>query len=155
MKKTNAVRILESNNIPFEVFEYEFNDDEINAVSVAGKINALPETVFKTLVAIGDKTGYVVFIIPGNAELNLKKAAKESGNKSVEMIKARDLLSVTGYIRGGCSPIGMTKKYPTFLEETSQLFEQIYVSAGVRGMQIKLSPYDLIFIIDAQIKDII
>jgi len=155
MKKTNAVRILESNNIPFEIFDYEFNEDEIDAICVAGKINALPETVFKTLVATGDKTGIVVFVIPGNAELNLKKAAKVSGNKSVEMIKAKDLLSVTGYIRGGCSPIGMIKKYPTFIEETSQLFEYIYVSAGVRGMQMKLSPYDLSIITDAKYTDLI
>jgi Cys-tRNA(Pro)/Cys-tRNA(Cys) deacylase len=155
MKKTNAVRILESNNIPFELFEYEFNEDEIDAVSVAGKINASPEMVFKTLVAQGDKTGIVVFVIPGNAELNLKKAAKVSGNKNVEMIKAKDLLSITGYIRGGCSPIGMSKKYPTFIEETSQLYEQIYFSAGVRGMQIKLSPFDLVKITEAEFSDLI
>jgi Cys-tRNA(Pro)/Cys-tRNA(Cys) deacylase len=155
MKKTNAVRILESNNIPFELFEYEFNEDEIDAVSVAGKINASPETVFKTLVAQGDKTGYVVFVIPGNAELNLKKAASVSGNKRVEMIKAKDLLSITGYIRGGCSPIGMSKKYPTFIEETSQLYEQIYFSAGVRGMQIKLSPFDLVKVTEAEFSDLI
>lgn len=155
MKKTNAVRILESNNIEFELFEYEFNEDEIDAVSVANKINAPAEAVFKTLVAIGDKSGYVVFIIPGNAELNLKKAAKVSGNKSVEMIKAKDLLSVTGYIRGGCSPIGMTKKYPSYLEETSQLFEKIYFSAGVRGMQVKVSPHDLVKVTDSTFADII
>jgi Cys-tRNA(Pro)/Cys-tRNA(Cys) deacylase len=155
MKKTNAVRILERNNISFELFEYEFNEDEIDAVSVAKKINAPPETVFKTLVATGDKTGIVVFVIPGNAELNLKKAAKVSGNKNVEMLKAKDLLSVTGYIRGGCSPIGMIKKYPTYIEETSQLFEQIYASAGVRGMQMKLSPLDLSKIIEAEFADLI
>lgn len=155
MKKTNAVRILESNNIPFELFEYEFNEDEIDAVSVAEKINASPETVFKTLVAVGDKTGIVVFVIPGNAELNLKKAAKVSGNKSVEMIKAKDLLSVTGYIRGGCSPIGMIKKYPTYLEETSQLFDKIFVSAGVRGMQMRLSPFDIARISESVFADLI
>lgn len=155
MKKTNAVRILESNNIPFELIEYEFNEDEIDAVSVAMKINVPSEMVFKTLVAIGDKTGIVVFVIPGNAELNLKKAAKVSGNKSVEMIKAKDILSVTGYIRGGCSPIGMIKKYPTYLEETSQLFDRIFVSAGVRGMQMKLSPYDLLIIAESKYTDLI
>jgi Cys-tRNA(Pro)/Cys-tRNA(Cys) deacylase len=155
MKKTNAVRILESNNISFETFEYEFNEDEIDAISVAKKINAPEDVVFKTLVADGDKTGYVVFIIPGNAELNLKKAAKESGNKSVEMIKVKDLLSVTGYIRGGCSPIGMNKKYPTYIEETSQLFDQIYVSAGVRGMQMKIAPQDLANLTDAEIVNLI
>jgi Cys-tRNA(Pro)/Cys-tRNA(Cys) deacylase len=155
MKKTNAVRILESNNLHFELFEYEFNEDEIDAVSVANKIGVPPEMVFKTLVAQGDKTGYVVFVIPGNAELNLKKAATASGNKKVEMIKAKDLLSVTGYIRGGCSPIGMSKKYPTYIEETSQLFDFIYFSAGVRGMQIKLPPVELAQIIEAYFSDII
>jgi Cys-tRNA(Pro)/Cys-tRNA(Cys) deacylase len=155
MKKTNAIRILENNNIQFELFEYEFNEDEIDAVSVARKVNVNPETVFKTLVAEGDKTGIVVFIIPGNAELNLKKAALISGNKKVEMIKAKDLLSVTGYIRGGCSPVGMLKKYPTYIEETSQLFDHIYVSAGVRGMQMKLSPISLVNLTDAVFSDLI
>ena len=132
MKKTNAVRILDSNNIHYKLFEYEFNEDEIDAISVANKINAPHDQMFKTLVATGDKTGVVVFVIPGNAELNLKKAAMVSGNKKIEMIKVKDLLPLTGYIRGGCSPIGMTKKYITFIEETSQLFYTIYVSSGIR-----------------------
>ena len=155
MKKTNAVRILESNNLNFEILEYEFNEEEIDAVSVANKISAPPEMVFKTLVAIGDKTGYVVFVIPGNAELNLKKAASASGNKSVEMIKAKDLLSVTGYIRGGCSPVGMIKKFPTFVEETAQLFDFIYFSAGIRGMQVKMNPSDLTAIIDFEYANLV
>jgi len=155
MKKTNAVRILENNNLHFELFEYEFNEEEIDAVSVANKISAPPETVFKTLVAVGDKTGYVVFVIPGNAELNLKKAASASRNKSVEMLKAKDLLSVTGYIRGGCSPVGMSKKYPTFIEETSQLFDFIFFSAGIRGMQVKLPPGDLAEITSAEFANLI
>ncbi len=155
MKKTNAVRILESRNLKFETKEYEVSEDEIDAVSVANKIGAPPETVFKTLVAKGDKTGFVVFVIPGNAELNLKKAAAASGNKSVEMIKAKDLLTVTGYIRGGCSPIGMTKKFPTYIEETSQLFDTIYFSAGVRGMQIMLPPADLAETTEAVFADLI
>ncbi len=155
MKKTNAVRILESGNFKFETREYEVNEDEIDAVSVANKIGAPPETVFKTLVTKGDKSGYAVFVIPGNAELNLKKAAAASGNKSVEMIKAKDLLAVTGYIRGGCSPIGMTKKYPTYLEETSQLFDKIFFSAGIRGMQIVLPPSDLAEAADAVFADLV
>ncbi len=155
MKKTNAVRILESRNFKFETREYEVSEDEIDAVSVANKIGVPPETVFKTLVAKGDKSGYVVFVIPGNAELNLKKAAAASGNKSVEMIKAKDLLAVTGYIRGGCSPIGMLKKYPTFIEETSQLFDYILFSAGIRGMQIVLPPSDLADVTDAVFADLI
>jgi Cys-tRNA(Pro)/Cys-tRNA(Cys) deacylase len=155
MKKTNAVRILDSNNIQYELFEYEFNEDEIDAVSVANKINAPHEQVFKTLVATGDKTGIVVFVIPGNEELNLKKAATASGNKKIEMIKVKDLLALTGYIRGGCSPVGMTKKYPTYIEETSQLFEKIYVSSGIRGMQMLVSPADLVNITDAALSDLI
>ncbi len=155
MKKTNAVRILESGNFKFETREYEVNEDEIDAVSVANKIGAPPETVFKTLVARGDKSGYTVFIIPGNAELNLKKAAAASGNRSVEMIKAKDLLAVTGYIRGGCSPIGMTKKYPIYIEETSQLFDKIFFSAGIRGMQIVLPPSDLAEAADAVFADLV
>jgi Cys-tRNA(Pro)/Cys-tRNA(Cys) deacylase len=155
MKKTNAVRILDSNNIQYKLFEYEFNEDEIDAVSVANKINAPHDQVFKTLVTVGDKTGVNVFIIPGNSELNLKKAASASGNKNIEMIKVKDLLTLTGYIRGGCSPVGMTKKYPTFIEETSQLFDAIYVSSGIRGMQMLLSPADLAALTEAQFADLI
>lgn len=155
MKKTNAVRILDSNNIHYQLFEYEFNEDEIDAISVANKINAPHEQVFKTLVATGDKSGVVVFVIPGNAELNLKKAATSSRNKNIEMIKVKDLLSLTGYIRGGCSPIGMTKKYLTFIEETSQLFDKIYVSSGIRGMQMLLSPADLAGITESSFADLI
>jgi Cys-tRNA(Pro)/Cys-tRNA(Cys) deacylase len=155
MKKTNAVRILELNNIKHELFDYEFNEDEIDAISVADKINAAHEEVFKTLVAAGDRTGTGVFVIPGNAELNLKKAASASGNKKIEMIKVKDLLPLTGYIRGGCSPIGMSKKYPTYIEESSQIFEMIYVSAGVRGMQMKISPADLASLTDAEFCDLI
>ncbi len=155
MKKTNAVRILESNSISYELFSYEFNEDEIDAVSVANKINAPHEQVFKTLVASGDKTGTVVFVIPGNEELNLKKAASASSNKKIEMIKLKDLLPLTGYIRGGCSPVGMIKKYPTFIEETSALFDRIYVSSGIRGMQMLLSPADLANVTDAVFSDLI
>lgn len=155
MKKTNAVRILDSFKIEYELFEYEFNEDEIDAVSVAKKINAPHEQVFKTLVATGDKTGTVVFVIPGNEELNLKKAATSSGNKKIEMIRVKDLLGLTGYIRGGCSPIGMTKKYPTYIEETSQLFEKIYVSSGVRGMQMLISPSDLVSVSEAEYANLI
>ncbi|MCX6157613.1 MAG: Cys-tRNA(Pro) deacylase [Ignavibacteriae bacterium] len=155
MKKTNAVRILDSNNIQYELFEYEFNEDEIDAVSVANKISAPHDQVFKTLVATGDKTGTVVFVIPGNEELNLKKAATASGNKKIEMIKVKDLLSLTGYIRGGCSPVGMTKKYPTYIEETSQLFEKIYVSSGVRGIQMLVSPAELTDVTEAVFSDLV
>jgi Cys-tRNA(Pro)/Cys-tRNA(Cys) deacylase len=155
MTKTNAVRILESKKIKFKTFEYEFDENELDAISVARKISANPETVFKTLVARGDKNGINVFVIPGNFELNLKKAATASGNKKVELIKVKELLPLTGYIRGGCSPIGMKKNFPTYIDESAQLFEEIYVSAGVRGMQIYLSPEDLLNICVGEFADLI
>jgi Cys-tRNA(Pro)/Cys-tRNA(Cys) deacylase len=143
MPKTNAVRILESKSIKFSIFEYDFDEDKLDAVTVALKLNAEIESVFKTLVTFGDKTGYNVFCIPSNFELDLKKAAKASGNKSIEMIKVKDLFEITGYIRGGCSPVGMKKQFPTFIDETALLFPEIYVSAGLRGMQMKINPEDL------------
>ena len=153
--KTNAVRILESNKIPHETLEYQFNEDEIDAVSVAHKIGADPETVFKTLVARDEKNEIKVFVIPGNFELNLKKAAAVSSSKKIEMIKVKELQPLTGYIRGGCSPIGMKKLYPTFIDETAQLNEKISVSAGIRGMQILISPDDLLNVVDAVFVDLI
>ena len=154
MPKTNAIRILESKGIKHSVFSYEFNEDEIDAISVVRKIGAEPESVFKTLVTLGDKNGINIFCIPANTELNLKKAAKVSRNKNIEMIKLKDILAITGYIRGGCSPIGMKKNYPTYIDETALLLEEIYISAGIRGMQIKLSPNDLINLIEADFADI-
>ena len=153
--KTNAVRILESKEVAFSLHEYEVDEEAIDAVTVAGKIGADPETVFKTLVARGDRTGYAVFVIPGNCELNLKKGAAASGNKSIEMLKVKDLLPVTGYIRGGCSPVGMKKDFPVFIDETAQLFDRIYVSAGMRGMQIHLSPDDLKNAVSAAYADLV
>jgi Cys-tRNA(Pro)/Cys-tRNA(Cys) deacylase len=155
MSKTNAIRILELAKIPHSFASYEYSEDEIDAVSVAKKINLNPELVYKTLVTIGDKSGIFVFIIPGNFELNLKKAAQSSGNKKIEMLSTKDLLRYTGYIRGGCSPIGMKKKYPSFIEETAQLNPEIYVSAGIRGMQIKISPIDLRNVIEGKFSDLI
>jgi Cys-tRNA(Pro)/Cys-tRNA(Cys) deacylase len=155
MSKTNAIRILESRKIKFEAFSYEVDEDDLSGDTVALKMNADPETVFKTLVCIGDKTGHIVFCIPVTQELNLKKAATASGNKKVEMIKLKDLLTLTGYIRGGCSPIGMKKHFPTFIDETAQLFEKIFVSAGVRGTQINVNPDDLLKIINGSYADLI
>ena len=153
--KTNAIRILESKNISHSIIEYKSNEEEINAVSVANKIGALPETVFKTLVARNDRNEIIVFVIPGNFELNLKKAAKVSGSKSVEMIKVKELQPLTGYIRGGCSPIGMKKLFRTFIDETAQLYDNIYCSAGMRGMQVNLSPIDLASLVDAEFVDLL
>lgn len=153
--KTNAIRILESKNISHSIIEYKSNDEEIDAVSVANKIGALPETVFKTLVARNELNEIIVFVIPGNFELNLKKAAKASGSKSVEMIKVKELLPLTGYIRGGCSPIGMKKQYRTFIDETAQLYDKIYCSAGSRGIQVNISPSDLSSLVNAGFTDLI
>lgn len=155
MSKTNAVRILESKNISFTLKSYEVDESDLSAVTVALKIGAEPEQVFKTLLTRGDKTGIIVFCIPGNYELNLKKAASVSGNKSIEMVKANEVLSLTGYLRGGCSPIGMKKSFPTFLDETANIFDKIYVSAGVRGSQIFLNPVDLKNLVNAEFADLV
>ena len=155
MNKTNVIRILEKLNISHSTIEYTTNEDELDAITVANKINADPEKVFKTLVARGDKSGVVVFVIPGNYELDLKKSATISDNKKIEMIKVKEINSITGYIRGGCSPIGMKKHYPTFIDESALLFDQIFVSAGVRGMQLNISPNDLIEVTNAKVGDLI
>lgn len=155
MSKTNAIRILESKSINFQTFEYEVSEDDLSGETVAHKINADPDCVFKTLVGRGDKTGLVVFCIPVTTELDLKKAAITSDNKKVEMIKMRELFPLTGYVRGGCSPIGMKKLYPTFIDETAQLFDKIYFSAGVRGTQLLMNPVDLINVVEGKFADLI
>ena len=155
MTKTNAVRILESHNISFSTVSYEVDENDLTGETVANKIGADAEIVFKTLVASGDKNGIHVFCIPVTAELDLKKAASASNNKKIEMVKVKELFSITGYIRGGCSPIGMKKSFPTYIEETAQLFDKIFISAGTRGMQIALSPVDLQKIINASFADLI
>ncbi|MBN1299972.1 MAG: Cys-tRNA(Pro) deacylase [Melioribacteraceae bacterium] len=153
--KTNAVRILESNKIEHDVKMYEFNEGETDAVSVAKKISVEPEKVFKTLVARNEKNSIFVFVIPANFSLDLKKAASVSNSKKIEMIKEKELLPLTGYIKGGCSPIGMKKQFTTFIDETASLWDRIFVSAGVRGSQIFLSPDDLRNLVSAQIAELI
>ena len=155
MAKTNAIRILESRNIQFTTESYEVSEDELDAVSVARKIGMDPDMVFKTLVARNESNQLFVFVIPGSCELDLKKAARASGSKKIEMIKVKELFDLTGYIRGGCSPIGMKKPFPTFIDETSLLFDLISISAGVRGTQILVSPTDLITAIPAETADLI
>lgn len=155
MSKTNAVRILESQNIPFKTLEYEVDENDLSGTSVARKITVEEDFVFKTLVARNEKNQVFVFCIPVNQELNLKKAASASRNKKIEMVKLNELLPLTGYIRGGCSPIGMKKAYPVFIEETAQILEKIYISAGIRGMQIEISPFTLAKIINADFADVI
>ncbi len=142
--KTNAARLLDKAKIKYQLIAYEVDENDLSAVHVASQLNEAVEQVFKTLVLKGDKTGYFVCIIPGAEELDLKKAAKLSGNKSCEMIPMKELLPITGYIRGACSPIGMKKHFPTFIHESCRIFDKIYVSAGKRGLQLHLSPQDLI-----------
>lgn len=155
ISKTNPVRILESKNIEHSLHTYEVDEEDLSGATVAKKIGAKEETVFKTLVAYGDKTGVNVFCIPVTVELNLKKAATASGNKKIEMVKVKDLFDLTGYVRGGCSPIGMKKEYPVFFEETALLFDKIYISAGIRGMQIMISTEDLLKTVNARLTDLI
>ena len=153
--KTNAVRIVQQAKIPCSEMFYAYDENDLNGNHAALALNMPAEQVYKTLVAKGPKTGVNVFCIPVCCNLDLKKAAKVSGDKSVELVPVKDLLSLTGYIRGGCSPIGMKKKYPTFLEESCLLFDKIAVSAGARGHQMLLPTLDLIGLIDAKIVDII
>lgn len=153
--KTNAIRILESNRIPHSIIEYAVNENELDAVSVAHKINFEPERVFKTLVARNEKNEVMVFVIPGNYELDLKKAASASSSKRIDMIKVAEILPLTGYIRGGCSPIGMKKQYPIFIDNSAELFDSISVSGGMRGIQIIINPYDLLRVVKAKFADLI
>ncbi len=155
MPKTNAVRILESLKISYKTAEYEVDENDLSGSSVANKINVNEELVYKTLVTRNDKNEIFVFCIPVNQELNLKKAAAACGSKKIEMIKMNELLPLTGYIRGGCSPIGMKKNYPVFIEETAQLLDKFYISAGIRGMQIEISPIDLTKVVQAGFADLI
>ena len=154
MAKTNVVRFLEANNVQHSTVTYEIDENDLSGITVANKVGVDPEKVFKTLVTRGDKSGIIVFCIPVTEELDLKKAAVASGNKKIEMIKEKELFPLTGYIKGGCSPIGMKKKYSTYIDETAQIFDEIYVSAGVRGMQIKIKPDDLIQIVEGRLNEL-
>lgn len=149
IEKTNAARLLDKAKVWYELIAYEVDENDLSAVHVAEQLGEPVEQVFKTLVLKGDKTGYFVCIIPGAAELDLKQAAKASGNKNCEMIPMKDLLQVTGYIRGACSPLGMKKHFPTFIHESCMSFNKIYVSAGKRGLQLYVQPADLIKTINA------
>ena len=151
-EKTNVVRILEAAGIPCTAYEVPLPKGKVpDGVPAAGLLGKPVEQVFKTLVTRGDKTGLLVFCIPVSDELDLRRAASVSGNKKLEMIHVKELLPLTGYIRGGCSPVGMKKKYPTYIDETSILFDEIAVSAGQRGLQIILSPDDLARFVDARV----
>jgi len=150
INKTNAARLLDKAKIKYELISYEVDESDLSAIHVAEQLNEPVEQVFKTLVLHGDKSGYFVCIIPADGELNLKTAAKISGNKNCAMIPMKDLLTITGYIRGACSPIGMKKLFPTYIHSTCLEYEYIYISAGIRGLQIKISPIDLIPLIRSQ-----
>lgn len=155
MVKTNVLRLLEAAGIKYELLEYEVDESDLSGDTAAAKMGIPPEQMFKTLVFKGEKNGVGVCCIPVHEELDLKKVAKQFGEKKVEMLHVKDLLSVTGYIRGGCSPIGMKKKYPTAIDETASLYDIIYVSAGMRGETVAMSPADLAGYVDAPLVDLI
>ena len=152
--KTNAMRQLDSAGIEYEMGEYEYSEDDLSGVHAAEALGVSEDEVFKTLVTRGDDNNLFVFVIPSGASLDLKKAAQVSGNKKIEMIHVKEIFDLTGYIRGGCSPIGMKKSYPTYIDETAVLFDRIYFSAGKRGVQIILAPEILSDFIGADFADL-
>lgn len=143
MTVTNAMRLLNQAGIAYDTSEYEVDESDLSGVHAASMLGVEPDCVFKTLVARGERKGIGVFVIPVAEELDLKKCAAAMGDKKVEMIHVKELLGLTGYVRGGCSPIGMKKKYPTWIDEIATLFDRIYVSAGMRGQQLIVAPEDL------------
>ena len=144
INKTNAARLLDKAKIAYELVPYVVDEEDLSATHIADQLSEPIEQVFKTLVLKGDKSGHVVCVVPGDKEVDLKKAAKVSGNKSCDLIPMKELLPLTGYIRGGCSPLGMKKLFPTYFHITCQEFDYIYVSAGVRGLQLKVNPMELV-----------
>lgn len=154
LPKTNVMRLLDGLGIPYGTASYPVGDAHVDAVSAAREMGVAADVVWKTLVAQDEQGSPVVFCIPGCAELNLKKAARAAGAKRIELIALRDLTPLTGYVRGGCSPLGMKKRYPTWLDETVVLYERVYVNAGARGMQVIVAPGDLIRATQAQTADL-
>ena len=155
INKTNVARVLDSKKIPYSLIPYTVDENNLAAQHIAEELGENIEQVFKTLVLHGDKSGYFVCVVPGNCEVDLKKAAKLSGNKKAEMIPMKELLPVTGYIRGGCSPVGMKKPFPTWFHQTCLDFDYIYLSAGVRGLQIKVCAKNIIDLVKASIGDLV
>lgn len=155
ISKTNAVRQLDKEKVNYSLIPYEVDESDLSAIHVAEQLNEPVEQVFKTLILKGDRQSYFVCIIPGAEELDLKLAAKISGNKSCEMIAMKDLLNITGYIRGACSPIGMKKQFPTYIDKSCLNFDFIYISAGKRGLQIQINPNDLMRIANISAEEII
>lgn len=150
-QKTNAARLLDAAGVSYTLVPYQVDEEHLEASHVAEQLGEDLDQVFKTLVLRGDRNGLFVCVMPGSMEVNLKVAARISGNKSCEMIHVKELLPNTGYIRGGCSPIGMKKPLPTFIHESALLYDYIYVSAGVRGLQLRIAPEDLIKYLGADI----
>lgn len=154
VNKTNVARLLDKAKIKYELVPYVVDENDLAATHIAEQLGENIKQVFKTLVLRGDKTGYFVCVIPGDEEVNLKKAAKVSGNKKADLIPMKELLPTTGYIRGGCSPIGMKKPFPTYFDESCSQFDYIYVSAGVRGLQLKINSDELICYVKASKADL-
>lgn len=155
INKTNAARLLDKAKIKYELVPYVVDENDLAATHIATQLGEDIRQVFKTLVLKGDKTGHFVCVVPGDAEVDLKKAAKVSGNKKVDLIPMKELLPTTGYIRGGCSPVGMKKAFPTYFHSACMDFDYIYVSAGVRGLQLKIAPADLVKYVRASVAEII
>ncbi len=153
--KTNVARLLENAGIPFSTIEYEVDESDLSGMKIAEQLGKEPEGIFKTLVMKGEKNGYFVCCLPVCDELDLKKVAKAFGDKKCDLIPMKELKDLTGYIRGGCSPIGMKKKFPTLIDETAILFDEIYVNAGIRGTMVALSPTALVDFVDAKLADLV
>lgn len=153
--KTNALRIIESSEVRFQAYEYNIDDGMIDAMSIARKIGRNPDEVFKTLVTEDPKHEHFVFVVPANCELDLKKAAKITGKKSIDLIPSKQLLGLTGYIHGGCSPIGMKKSFPTYIDETAVLYETICVSGGRVGLNVAIAPEELAGLTGAEFVDLV
>lgn len=154
IEKTNAARLLDRAKIPYTLIPYEVDEEDLSCTHVAAQLGEAIECVFKTLVLKGDRSGYFVCVVPGDHEVDLKAAARVSGNKKADLIPMKELLPVTGYIRGGCSPIGMKKQFPTYIHSSAASLPAIYISAGVRGLQLKIAPAELIAFVGAIVAEI-
>ena len=154
MQKTNAMRILDSAGLSYKTAEYEVDESDLSGVHAADALGVDPDMIFKTLVTRGNDNLLSVFLVPVKENLDLKKAAQVSGNKKIEMIHVKEIFDLTGYVRGGCSPIGMKKQYPTYIDESATLYDEIYFSAGKRGLQIIMDPNALADLINAEFVDI-
>lgn len=155
LPKTNAARLLDKAGVKYSLNPYEVDEDDLSAVHVAEQLAVDAGLLFKTLVLRGDRTGIFVCVIPGDGELDLKKAAKVSGNKNADLIPMKELLPTVGYIRGACSPVGMKKRFPTYMDSSAAERTEVYISAGVRGLQIKIAPDDLAGYTDAVVADLL